>query len=67
MNKILPRLFYSPDIFSCDSIFVVRFSNKIGSFKKPTSQGMAKPCHWEVGVIKLTANRRQLSPLGPHI
>ncbi|HEY3931649.1 MAG TPA: hypothetical protein VGM58_04700 [Verrucomicrobiae bacterium] len=30
--------------------------------EKPASQGMAWPCFWK-GVIKLTANRRQFSPI----
>jgi hypothetical protein len=31
--------------------------------EKPTSQGMARPCFGKLGVIKLTANRRQFSPI----
>jgi hypothetical protein len=31
--------------------------------EKPTSQGMARPCFGKWGVIKLTANRRQFSPI----
>jgi hypothetical protein len=31
--------------------------------EKPTSQGMARPCFGKWGVIKLTANRGQFSPI----
>jgi hypothetical protein len=31
--------------------------------EKPTSQGMARPCFGKLGVIKLTASRRQFSPI----
>ena len=31
--------------------------------EKPASQDMARQCFWEVGVIKLTVNRRQFSPI----
>jgi hypothetical protein len=34
---------------------VVMNSLQLFGIKKPTSQGMAKPMRWEVGVIKLTA------------